>query len=193
VILFMQIFLAHLLGDFVFQSNSLLKKKYHSWVGTAEHASIIAFLTALFLFPYWFAWQTWAIVFCIWGVHFTQDVLKVEYDKRFNANLSTAPYFLDQMGHIALMAFLVWLFPVHQNITLPEGLHAFYFSPAFLFLALTFVFLSFVYDITLYQFYHKKHPQQEYVPDVRGMAERMVSFLVFVLIFLFLHRLYLFT
>jgi hypothetical protein len=189
----MQVLLAHFLGDFVLQSNSLLKKKYHSWVGTAEHATIIALLTAVFLFPYWFAWSTWAIVFCIWGLHFTQDVLKVEYDKRFNVKLSTAPYFLDQIGHISLIALLTWALPLTQNISLPKALHALYFSPAFLFLALSFIFLSFVYDITLYQFHHKKHPAKEYSPDVRGMAERMVSFLAFVLIFLFLHRIYLFT
>lgn len=166
--LILQLLLAHLLGDFVFQSNKLIKEKYKSWKGTLKHALIVAALTFLAMFPYWDKWETWFIIAVLFTLHFSQDVFKVEYDKKMNKKKSQTPYFMDQVGHILLIMILGTIFA--------DALPEFYWSAEFIFWLIGLVFLSFTIDITKYQFSYHNEKKREYIPDYKGMSRRMFIF-----------------
>lgn len=183
----LQLMVAHLLGDFVFQSNSLLKRKYKSWHGTLEHALVIWLFTALALFPYWNSWRAWAISGIIFLVHFTQDVLKVEFDKRYNKDRHTnVPFFLDQLGHLLLIFLIGRGFENVQALPLPHLVNELYFSPTFLALVVGLILFTFTADITKFQFLLQKNKKAKYKPDYWGMAERLLAFAIFYLLFLLL-------
>ena len=181
--------LAHLLGDFVFQSNGLIKKKYKSWRGTLEHALIITFFTALALAPYWRSSWTWLAIFIIFTVHFSQDVLKVEYDKRYNENCSTKPFFIDQLGHFSLLIIVAYTFKdlvIHESYEVLEPL---YFSNAYHLYLIGIILVTYTYDITKFQFKIKREKALVYKPDHLGMLVRLLGFtLIFGLTHFFLSQ-----
>ena len=183
---FFELLLAHLLGDFIFQSNDLLQRKYKSWTGTFEHVCIIAFFTIFFLFPYWnqsFTWITASVIFC---THFVQDVLKIGFDVRFNAKRkSVIPFFMDQLFHISLIAWLSTTFATLEPLALPEWIHKLYFSQFLALYCIGLVFFSYVVDITQYQFYRKKTANpREFKPDFKKMRQRILIFSIAYVLFL---------
>lgn len=171
---------AHLLGDFVFQSNDLLMRKYKSWTGTFQHVCIITFFTVLFLFPYLNHKEAWMVAGIIFAVHFVQDLLKVEYDLRYNQKKkSTVPFFMDQFLHIGLITYLSPWFTELTPLTLPTWLHTLYFSDYLAIYLMGLILFSFAYDITLFQFKRQKSKKSfEYKPDYSGMGKRLLVFSV---------------
>lgn len=187
--LVLQLLIAHLLGDFVFQSNKLFEKKYESWVGTLQHVLIITFFTILLLFPYWNTAWAWITIGTIFVVHFVQDVLKVEYDKRFNAKRrSVTPFFVDQLLHIALICILGRQFFGLETLALPQWVEALYFSDPLNILVICLLLLTYTFDITLFQFKrHENKDVKDYQPDYKGMLGRVIAFsLIYIGIFLVL-------
>ena len=176
--------IAHLLGDFVFQSNSLIRKKYESWRGTFEHACIITLFTTLLLFPYWQEPLTWIAIGTVAVIHFIQDVLKVEIDKRYNPNHNPLPFFIDQILHVSLLMYLSRILNNLSTIPLPGFVYKFYFSPVAMALITGILLLSFVIEIVMYQFKHYENKknlnkEMEFTPDRLGMAIRVGTFAVF--------------
>ncbi len=174
--------IAHLLGDFVFQSNTLIKEKYKSWKGTFKHSLIILAFTALLLFPYWLTARAWIVILAIFITHFVQDYLKVEYDKRHNKKKSPAPFFVDQASHLLLIILLGRGFEEIQTLALPEWISTLYFSQTFAVLFVSMILLSYVLDITKYQFKRSKHRKLIYHADYIGMLHRIWAFTIFYLI-----------
>jgi len=174
----LQLLIAHLLGDFVFQSNSLLKKKYESWLGTLHHVLIITFFTILLLFPYWNSAMAWITVGTIFGMHLVQDILKVEFDKRYNIKRrSVIPFFVDQFLHISLICVLGRKFSDLSTIDLPNWAEILYFSDPLNVLIVCILLLTYTFDITLFQF--KRHDNKKiktYHPDYKGMMVRVFAF-----------------
>lgn len=191
--LILQLLVAHLLGDFVFQSNALLKRKYESWKGTFEHALIITLFTALALFPYWEHARTWIAVGTIFLVHFIQDVIKVEVDKRYVKGRSTVPFFVDQLLHISLIVAMGRGFENLAILELPYWVEWLYFSPAIHVLFAGLIMLTYTFDITLYQFKHMKNRKLKYHPDHKGMMQRVLAFSIFYLVLMLLFQFNLFT
>lgn len=175
---FFELVLAHLLGDFVFQSNDLILKKYKSWRGSFEHVCILAAFTALFLFPYWNHQETWMITGIILAVHFIQDLLKVEYDVHLNKiRKSTMPFFLDQILHLSLLAYLSPFFSTLEPFELPDWIAKIYFSKYLIIYFIGLVLFSYTYDITLYQFLQKKSKKLlKYKPDFHRMGQRLLLY-----------------
>lgn len=178
--------LAHFIGDFLLQSNDLIKKKYQTWVGTFQHAMIILAITALAVFPFWPDAKTWKILGVIFVLHFIQDVIKVEIDKNYNPKMRTWPYFGDQFFHLFLILLLSNRMQPEQSFELPVWLQDLYMSPAVI-LALTgIILLSYTFEITLFQFKRKKHPHARFKPNKNGMRHRVVAFAIFTSVFLLL-------
>lgn len=180
-----ELLLAHFIGDFIFQSNDLIVRKYKSWLGTFEHVCIIAFFTILFLFPYWNQKETWIVAGIIFVTHFLQDVLKIRYDVLVNSKKkSTLPFFADQILHISLIVYLASLFKNLETLPLPGWVHNMYFSQFLTIYLLGLVLFSFVFDLTLFQFARQKSPIQiSYTPDYKGICSRLLCFsVVYVLI-----------
>lgn len=186
---FLELVLAHLLGDFVFQSNDLILKKYKSWTGTFQHVLIIAFFTVLLLFPFWHHVETWLVAGIIFGVHFVQDVLKVEFDVRFNQKKkSTFPYFADQILHLLLITYLSPFFDGLEPLALPEWLTQIYFSKELVVYLMGLVLFSFTYDITLFQFERQKSKKAiEFKADYARMGQRLLFFSVAYVLILILN------
>ena len=181
-----ELLLAHFLGDFVFQSNDLIQRKYKSWLGTFEHVCIIAFLVILFLFPYWNHGETWMVAGVIFFTHFLQDQFKIKYELIFNLKKkSTFPFFADQVLHIGLIFYLSTFFNGLQTLSLPSWMHDMYFSQFLSLYCLGLISFSFVYDITAFQFARQKSKKRpSYVPNFDGMRKRILLFsLVYILLF----------
>ncbi len=173
--------LAHLLGDFVFQPNALIKKKYKTVFGTFEHVVVIFIFTTLMLLPYWnqlWAWISLAILFL---VHFTQDAIKVECDKKAKPKDRPFLFFLDQVLHVSLILVLATGFKTLEPMALPGALQWFYFTPSWLIYLIGSILLTFTWDITAYQFVRSKKLKSTYVPHYASMASR---FMVFSLLFI---------
>lgn len=176
----LQLILAHLLGDFVFQSNDLIHRKYKSWTGVWEHVCIITFFTVLFLFPFWLQSTMWISAAVIFAVHFTQDLLKIKYDLTFNAKKkSTIPYFLDQLFHISLIAYIAQFFKGLESLRLPEWVEKLYFDPAVTAFLIGIILVTYTWDITIYQFTRQKDKRnKEYVPDFKKMQKRLLAYTI---------------
>lgn len=174
---FLHLIIAHLLGDFVFQSNDLILRKYKSWKGTFQHVCIIAFLSILMLSPILQHTETWIVIGVISVVHFLQDYFKIGYDANYNKNKSTLPFFLDQILHIGLIAFLS---PMLKDLNLaefPQWFTAFYKSDLVAIYLIGAILFSYFYDITLYQFTRQKRKKHlEYKPNLSGMLHRIALF-----------------
>lgn len=180
--------IAHLLGDFVFQSNSLIKEKYKSWHGTLKHGIIIGLFTMIALFPYLGSAKAWIVIATIAVAHFSQDVLKVAYDKRYNKKKSATPFFVDQASHLTLIFLLGRGFTELTPIQMPSWLEWIYFSNTVMALFAFMILISYVVDIVVYQFKVKKKNGLKYHPDYIGMLQRILAFNVFYLFFFILYH-----
>lgn len=177
--IFLHLIIAHLLGDFVFQSNDLILKKYKSWVGTFQHVCIIGVFTILSLFPYWQHRETWLVIGTIFGVHFAQDCLKIAYDIRYNQKKSTLPFFADQIFHVTLIFLLSPLLKDLPALSMPAWLEGLYFSKVAAIYIMGAILFSYTYDITLYQFIRQRAKKPlEFNANIPGMLRRIAIFSV---------------
>ncbi len=93
--LFLRLLLAHMLGDFVFQSAGLVDLKRRSIKGLAVHAGVILFwnLVSVWNYP-----RGWAIGLLLSAMHFTIDWAR--YYWRYHSALEELAFFLgDQFLH----------------------------------------------------------------------------------------------
>lgn len=174
---FLHLILAHLLGDFVFQSNDLIQKKYKSWTGTFQHVCIIGAFTILALLPYWHQREAWLVIGAIFAVHFVQDCLKIELDARYNKKKSTFPFFADQVLHVSLIYFLSpWLDGL-APLDLPNWLNALYSSEMVVVYFIGAILFSYTYDITLYQFLRQRSKAPlGYKANIPSMLRRITAY-----------------
>ncbi len=165
------------------QSNKLIEEKYVSWHGTAKHALIITACNALFMTPYWNHWTAWLVVFGVGFVHFGQDLIKVGYDKEYNPQRHPTPFFADQIVHLlVILGFSVFVIGLPTN-----GWVGLLESSAIIGLYILMLSVSYIFDITKYQFDHHKNPKAKYTQEPLRMLKRIVFFSFFYLLILFLN------
>ncbi|MEN2282127.1 DUF3307 domain-containing protein [Algoriphagus sp. SE2] len=107
--LLFRLILAHLLADFVFQTNAMVKGKKEGGPVSAQfllHLIIVAVLTYLFLAD----WSNWWVPITIGLVHGLIDWLKIRLNKD-----TLGVYVADQIAHLASLIFL-WLLLTSQSI-----------------------------------------------------------------------------
>jgi len=93
--LFLRLLLAHMLGDFVFQSAGLVALKRQSIKGILVHAGVVTFWTLVAVWNYPFGW---AIGLLLSAMHFTIDWAR--YYWRYSSALEELAFFLgDQFLH----------------------------------------------------------------------------------------------
>lgn len=184
--------LAHVLGDFVFQSNDLIKRKYKSWVGTFEHVCIVTFFTALLSFPFLNEFRAWAVIVTIFVIHFLQDLTKIKFDLIFKiGKKSVLPFFADQILHTALIVYLAPRLDTLTPTVFPDWLMNIYFSPFLITYLLGLALFSYAYDLTLYQFKRKQAKNELfYTPNFTGMKKRITIFSFVAIVLLALYRLF---
>jgi hypothetical protein len=170
--------IAHLLGDFVFQPNSLIKWKLRSWRGVFVHAFVISLLSLLLVFPYLGDPKAWLLIFFLGLTHFAQDNMKVGYQKLKSAQRSFLPFFLDQVSHV----FFIWLFGTQfvdlKMLDLNPNFEFYYTSvPLAIFINLA-IFFTFAADIILYEAKRLRNPNLKYHRDTHGIWARLIAFTV---------------
>lgn len=109
--MFALLLLAHLLGDFVFQSNRMIADKAAGWRGHARHVCYHALILVLCCIPLWRP-RLCALLLLLTlglncGVHFLQDRAK----QRLSVGVRSAParvglFLADQFLHAAVLAIL---------------------------------------------------------------------------------------
>lgn len=110
--LLIMLLLAHLIGDFILQPTSLLKKKKHL-LWNALHSLIHGALTYLLLA----SWNEWLVPILLTISHFLMDLGKqrIRHD-------SLAVFLIDQLLHLTIIALVTWL------ILIPRGVAIWWFT-----------------------------------------------------------------
>jgi len=110
--LFLKLYLAHLVGDFVLQFEELYSLKVRNVWGHIGHVLIHVLVSLLLTIPYWHQPQIWFFIAALGTVHLMQDLLKYNLQKKHPA--FTLPLFvLDQVFHFLTVSCIL-LLPVSR-------------------------------------------------------------------------------
>ncbi len=173
-----QLIIAHLLGDFVFQPNSLIKWKHESWMGTFVHTLVIGFFSSILILPYLNSAKAFLMLFLLFLSHFVQDILKIIYQSRKNAKASILPFFVDQCFHL----YFIWLFAGQfaklGHFKLPEKFSEIYFSTNLMVFVILGIFVTFALDIIFFEAHRVQKRNSKYHRDYCSMVYRLIGFLV---------------
>ena len=132
MILFIQLFLAHILADFIFQTNAVVKSKQEKKLRSAAfylHILLHGILTMILVWDLGF----WLPALVIMVTHFFIDILRMYLPSPKN---STASFLIDQLLHVAILAGIaLWW----QQVKVSAG---FLQSPEFLIYTTGIVFVT---------------------------------------------------
>ncbi|MFL0353602.1 DUF3307 domain-containing protein [Xanthomarina sp. GH4-25] len=110
MILLIKLFLAHLIGDFVFQSKKSIKQKEKKKLKSPVLYIHIAIHFALLSLLLWDI-SLWPIILTITISHFIIDVLKLKFQKKKTKRVW---FFLDQLLHVIMILVSYFLFTEHH-------------------------------------------------------------------------------
>ncbi|MFW2136454.1 DUF3307 domain-containing protein [Chryseobacterium sp. TY4] len=108
--IFLQLILAHLLGDFVFQPNAWVKDKEQKKLAS-PYLYIHVLLHTILSFVFLWNLNYWWIALLVGITHFVIDAAKLQFQKSKNKRLW---FFIDQFLHIAVIIALSLI--IQQNI-----------------------------------------------------------------------------
>ncbi len=135
--LFTTLLLAHLLGDFPFQTNFIFKLKLRGGFYILPHVVIHVVLTAFLIQD----WRTsWPILLLLGIVHFAIDWFKVS-KPLFSPDID---FIIDQMMHLVSLVVLAYFFPLVEPV-LPMSITL---AGSILALLPAFLMFSWVYALT---------------------------------------------
>ena len=135
-----KLFLAHILGDFVFQPDSWVKHKVehkhksaYLYLHTLVHLACLLVLLA-------FDSRYWLGIVIIVVSHYVIDLIKLYAQEKFKAGIL---FILDQLAHIAI---ILWVVSIYQPYKI--SLQFLYSTPVLLFMLAVF-FVTFVTAIII--------------------------------------------
>lgn len=135
-----KLFLAHILGDFVFQPDSWVKHKVeHKQKSIYLYLHILVHLACLLVLLA-FDSHYWLGIMIIVASHYVFDLIKLHAQEKFKAGIL---FILDQVAHIFI---ILWVLHMYQPFTI--SLAALYSTPVLLFLTAIF-FVTFVAAIII--------------------------------------------
>lgn len=153
--LFTYLLLSHLLADFVFQPEALVRWKHKDWKGIFVHA-LIQFVTSLvFFWPFLVTFNVWGVgmLFVNAALHFMMDRDKIKMEKHDRRYVRL--FFLDQIFHIAVLVAaamgLAWV--LKSDLFSVSELYQFFgnFLPFAIYLIVA-VLSTYVYEIVKFQY-----------------------------------------
>lgn len=181
--LFLLLSLAHLLGDYPFQTNWIYRQKTKSWLGSFLHVLILAACFAVLLAPYLVNRVVILALFIILVVHFFQDVWKIELANKRKKIAPFAALVLDQVLHFALLVGVAFrLDSVRLRISFAEEIIT---SPTFLWILMYVIVLilaTFTWDV--FEFVRNKREKLQHKwPSLlsRGAIVTVVFGLIYLL------------
>lgn len=165
--------LGHLVADFILQPFELIKWKAESWKGIAVH-SLIHFLTYFaVLFLYISNLKIVLVLLLLTIAHFLIDCLKIEKEKRSKSFIGF--YLFDQLLHLITLTGAAYAL---NDQTISISSNTFFtgiYSSFYLGLGLVlFVLVTFVAEITKYQFLRAKNKNAIFKPDYKAMFKRFL-------------------
>lgn len=176
ILLFLKLLLAHILGDFIFQSDTLVEKRARNGVYLLLHIGIHAVILMLI-----FSSQLneyWPTILALLAAHLLIDSLKVLAELRWTAR-SFLLFNIDQALHILTICTVVLY---HHGV--PQVLFDFFQSTHFIIYLTAFLLATFVCPIALRVLFSKwKHEahisdkNQESLVDagwIIGVIERLL-------------------
>lgn len=177
---------AHLLADFVFQPERLVKWKMRSIWGTIVHVVIHFFTNLIVLLPFLLNGYLW-LIYMILGIciiHFCIDEAKINYDLKHDKKVK--PFLVDQLLHL-LTILVANIFLIDTNFILPNKLfYRIYLNPSIL------IFLSFLVVVTIaveiynFQKIREKNHKAKITFDGMQMLSRVIVFAVVYAFFMLL-------
>jgi len=150
--LFLKLYFAHLLGDFVLQFEELYQLKIRSQLGHFFHVMIHALLMIVVTLPYLDMSFMWFFICGVVAVHYMQDNLKYRLQLKFPQHR----FFLfvaDQLLH-GLVVATILLFPASREVRTFDGQpwDLFYAHSFWALLAIAFVLTTFAGSYLLHAF-----------------------------------------
>ena len=164
--------MAHLTGDFLLQSDWMVKNRGKFWVLTL-HSSIHLGLMLLLVGDARSVY--WPVIGLITLIHLGQDALKV-YLVRKKPGLSRPAFILDQLLHI----FILWIFIT--GFQLGSGRMQMTQQPAWLMISIAYLAVTFVWFIAERTFFSADLDYVQHINDTKH--SRMLTRGVLVSIFL---------
>jgi len=136
--MFWNLLLAHLIGDFLLQTDWMVRNRDRFWVLTL-HVSI--HLGAMLLLIGNARSEYWVLIFLIALIHFGQDALKIFFVRKLPA-WSVPAFILDQILHYSIIWAFVWFYSTGTgNFVLTQKTN-------WVIYGISFIFVTFVWFIT---------------------------------------------
>jgi hypothetical protein len=101
--MFIRLLLAHFIGDFPLQFDSIYKLKLKGLHGIVPHALIIGCCGVAMSWPYLHIPMVWFFLIFMTATHLVQDKIKLNFT---NAKYSFWSYLLDQISHVGLISLM---------------------------------------------------------------------------------------
>jgi hypothetical protein len=180
--IFLYLFFAHLLGDFVFQSYELIKYKTKSFYGLFLHSFIhfsLSFIVLSIIFKK-ITIDIALVVLFIAITHFFIDYLKIHFEKRSAKRFY--PFIIDQLLHLIVL--LIASIYLLQVLYCPKGI----FSELVIWLSLVILSTQFI-DLLMYQKSREENPKKVYKENLKSFRKRTLIVSVFFLIILIVKNL----
>jgi len=173
--LFLRLLLAHLAGDFLFQTNLIFRLKSKNIWGVALH-SFIVFLTSVVVFLPWLDKEViWLGLALLLVSHVLVDQLKNILDKKVNNKPFL--FIFDQILHLAILICLAaWWGAVQPGIFIGTRFMQIYQNHLLTFLLAGLIFVSYVIDVAAYIFKSQCRENLKYRRNYNEMIWRSVLF-----------------
>ena len=136
--MFWNLLLAHLTGDFLFQTEWMVKNRNKFWVLTL-HVSIHLGLMLLLIGDS--RSEYWPLITLLALIHMGQDSLKVTLVQKMPGR-SFAAFVLDQILNVLIIGIFIWLF------IMGVGKHFMYQKTVWVMIATAFLFVTYVWFIS---------------------------------------------
>jgi hypothetical protein len=130
-------FLAHLVGDYILQWDSLATWKSRSMYGVIAHSLVVTAVTALFALPFAPFW--WTGILFISSLHFIIDAVQLQWKPALPPLLR---FTLDQLAHIAVIIIALIMGGFMTPATVTASLAAAVNSDRFLLLLTAYAFIT---------------------------------------------------
>lgn len=153
--IFLRLLLAHLIGDFLLQTDKVFKIKVKYKWGVLLHGGIVTIVSALFIIPYLHHLQVISFLILLSIVHILQDKAKIIFNEQIERN-NLWTFLLDQVSHV-LVIFFVSLGTTNlsrMKYPGPAVLQEIYLNDHYVVFAIWFIVLT--YGISIIQEYIKK-------------------------------------
>jgi len=109
MILFLKLYLAHLVADFILQFEELYQLKVKSKLGHFFHVLAHFLTTALIIFPYLKYPSAWILVLAVSAIHYYQDLIKYSTQEKYPKSRFYC-FSIDQIVHFFVIG-IVFFFP----------------------------------------------------------------------------------